>query len=160
VSHMVQAAGVVLLAFGAGAATVSVVNDDIPDMAVPEMAWNTGSALDGKVFYTDDTVTETGEQLQDIIHFVDGTFQSEMCQVYCDFGWSDYETWIKDDVIHFTTTTFCPDAPHTVVWYGTVVGDEIEFAVSWTTRRWYWTHQINATGFGNTTPHEDRDVTG
>ena len=59
-SHVFQAAGVVLLAFGAGAATVSVVNDDIPDMEVPEKAWSAGSALDGRVFYTNDTVIETG----------------------------------------------------------------------------------------------------
>ena len=159
-SHVFQAAGVVLLAFGAGAATVSVVNDDVPDMALPELTWTAGTALDGKTFYTDDTVIESGEQIQDIIHFRDGTFQSQMCQVYCDFGWSDYQTWIEDDVIHFTTTTMCPDAPHTVVWYGTVEGDEITFEGSWTTRRWYWTRQINVTGFGNTTSHDERDVTG
>ena len=84
-----------------------------------------------------------------LLHFVDGRFQSKMCQVYCDFGWSEYQTATVDGVIHFTTTTTCPDAPHTVVWYG-MMGDDgkISFEGTWTTRRWYWTRQLNVMGEG------------
>ncbi len=151
-SSVVQAAAVAVLAMGTGAATVSVMNEDIPDLAVPDVAWEPGAALDGKVFHTVDTVSETGEVLDDELHFRDGRFQSAMCQTYCDFGWSEYRTWEEDGVVHFTTLAICPEAPHTVVWYGTVIGDEVEFAGTWTTRRWYWTRQLNVTGAGSTTP--------
>lgn len=147
-----QAAAIAALALGTGAATVTVMNEDKPDLAVPEGPWEPGSALDGRVFYTVDTIAETGEVLTDELHFRDGRFQSAMCQEYCDFGWSEYQTWTEGDTIRFATTTTCPDAPHTVVWYGMVTGDEISFEGTWTTRRWYWTRQLNATGAGSTTP--------
>jgi hypothetical protein len=59
-----------------------------------------------------------------------------------------------DGVTHFTATALCPDAPHTVVWYGTVTGDEVAVEVTWTTRRWYWTNQIAVRGSGTVTPSE------
>jgi hypothetical protein len=138
-----------------GAVTVALVREDIPDFAVPQGDWQPGSVLDGLVFYTTDTVVETGDVIYDEFHFVDGTFQSSMCQIYCDFGWSDYQTWQDGEVLHFTATTRCPDAPHTVVFYGTVSGDTVSFEGTWTTRRWYWTHQVNVIGAGPTTrpPH-------
>lgn len=145
---IVQAAAILTLAVGTGAATVSVMNEDIPDMTVPALAWSAEGVLDGKAYATVDTVAETGEVLEDKLLFENGRFQSAMCQKYCDFGWSDYRTATDGEAIHFTATTTCPDAPHTVVWYGTVRGDKIEIAASWTTRRWYWTRQINATGLG------------
>ena len=107
-----------------------------------------------------DTIRETGEVLQDELHFVDGRFQSAMCQKYCDFGWSEYRTWKEGDAIRFTTTTRCPDAPHTVVWYGTVTGDDVRFEGTWTTRRWYWTRQLNAAGAGSLTPQADAATSG
>ena len=155
-----QAAVVAALALGTGAATVTVMNDDLADLAVPEGPWAWGDALDGRVFYTTDRIEQTGEVLKDELQFVDGRFQSVMCQVYCDFGWSEYQTWIEGDVIHFTTTTICPDAPHTVVWYGTVTGDNITFEGTWTTRRWYWTRQLNVSGAGSVVPAEGQAISG
>lgn len=142
------------MTLGTGAATLAVLNEDMPDFAVPEGAWEDGSVLDGTVFYTNDTVIETGEELIDEMHFRDGTFQSAMCQVYCDFGWSDYQTKEVDGVLHFTATTKCPDAPHTVVFYGKIEGEQVTVQGTWTTRRWYWTRQINVIGQGSTTPTE------
>ena len=86
---IIQAAAVAVLALGTGAATVTVMREDVADFAVPEKAWAAGNAFDGMVFRTRDTVLETGEILEDELHFVDGRFQSKMCQVYCDFGWSE-----------------------------------------------------------------------
>lgn len=137
---------------GAATGLVSVMNKDIPDLAVPEGAWQTGSALDGRVIHTIDSIIGSGETLRDELHFVDGRFQSMECQRYCDFGWSEYQTKLTGDTLHFTMTTRCPDAPHTVVWYGTVAGDELRFEGTWTTRRWYWTHQIEFVGQGTTAP--------
>ncbi|RSK33651.1 hypothetical protein EJA01_09195 [Rhodovulum iodosum] len=151
---VVQACAVAAIAFGTGAATLSAMKDDLADLAVPSVTWEPGAALDGRVFYTEDTIEETGEVMHDELRFVNGRFQSSRCQLYCDFGWSDYKTWAEGDVIHFTTTTYCPDAPHTVVWYGKVTGDQMRFDGTWTTRRWYWTRQLNVAGQGSVTPHD------
>lgn len=147
-----KAIALLLAVIATGAATVALVKQDMPDMAVPDAAWEAGTALDGMVFYTTDTIVETGDVVIDEFHFKDGTFQSSMCQIYCDFGWSDYKTWQEDETIHFYVVTRCPDAPHTVVFLGKVVDGQLTFAGTWTTRRWYWTHQINVTGFGAMTP--------
>ncbi|MDU8942866.1 hypothetical protein [Ovoidimarina sediminis] len=149
---ILQAAAAAVLALGSGAAAMSVMNRDVPDLAVPAMGWAPGDALDGQSFLTLSTVRESGETLENTLHFADGRFQSEMCQRYCDFGWSEYRTATEGKVVHFTATTRCPDAPHTVVWYGTVRGDRMEVLGTWTTRRWYWTRQINVTGTGDPVP--------
>jgi len=146
---IVQAAAVALVALGGGATAVTVMTEDVPDFAVPAGSWQPGHELDGGVFNITGVIAESGEELPETLFtFRDGTFQSSRCQVYCDFGWSGYQTWAEGETLHFTTTTRCPDAPHTVVWYGTVTGDEMRIAGTWTTRRWYWTRQINPVGEG------------
>lgn len=152
---MTQLLAVGALAIGAATGAVSLMSRDIPDLAVPEGAWQPGSALDGRIFYTVDRIVGSDEILTDELHFVDGRFQSSMCQEYCDFGWSEYSTKQIGEGLQFTVTTRCPDAPHTVVWYGTVTGDAVAFEGTWTTRRWYWTHQIEVTGAGSTEPSAD-----
>jgi hypothetical protein len=140
--QMLQIAAIALATFGTGAATMSVMNEDIPDLEVPEGAWVSTGALDGRAFTILGVDVESGAVLEDELLFRDGTFQSVDCQNYCDFGWSDYQTKDIDGVIHFTATTICQDAPHTVVFYGRVEGDTITLEGTWTTRRWYWTNQI------------------
>lgn len=155
-----QAATLAAIALGTGAATVTVMNGDIADLAVPEGPWEPAGTLDGRVFHTNDRIEETGEELKDELRFVDGRFQSAMCQIYCDFGWSEYRTWEDGGVIRFTATSICPDAPHTVVWYGTVTGDDISFAGTWTTRRWYWTRQLNVSGAGSVVRTDGQEASG
>lgn len=151
-SHILQAAALVLATVGTGAATMTVMNEDIPDLAVPTGAWSAGGELDGRTFDIDGIDVGSGAVLEDELIFRDGTFQSVDCQSYCDFGWSDYQTKVIGDVIHFTARTICPDAPHTVVWYGTVTGDVVEVDATWTTRRWYWTNQIAIEATGGAVP--------
>jgi len=141
-SQILQIATLAIATLGTGAATLSVMNEDIPDLAVPEGPWTAEPALDGRVFEVMGTDPESGAVLDNKLRFRNGTFQSADCQNYCNFGWNAYRTKVVDGVTHFTATTICPDAPHTVVWYGTVTGDAIEIDVTWTTRRWYWTNQI------------------
>jgi len=144
-----QAAAIALLTAGTGAATVSVLNGDVPDMTVPDAAWSAGTELDGRAFFIEAEL-DNGQTDVDELRFVDGGFISMGCEEYCAFGLSDYRTWVDDaGVIHFTSTARCPDAPHTVVWHGQVAGDEMTVEMSWTTRRWYWTHQIIGTGTGS-----------
>lgn len=141
-TQIIQVAAIALATLGTGAATMSVMNQDIPDMQVPEGPWAYSGVLDGRAFTIYGTDVGSGAVLEDELLFRDGTFQSVDCQNYCDFGWSDYQTKDIDGVIHFTATTICPDAPHTVVFYGQVTGDTITLEGTWTTRRWYWTNQI------------------
>ena len=141
--QILQIAAIAIATVGTGAATMTVMKDDMPDFAVPEGNWTPGEVLDGKTFRVDGSHIDKPENiLKDELIFREGQFLSANCQDYCDFGWSNYQTKIEGDVIHFTTTTTCPDAPHTVVFYGTVTGDTIEVKGTWTTRRWYWTRQI------------------
>ena len=149
--QIIQVAAIAVATLGTGAATMTVMNEDIPDLQVPEGAWESSGALDGKAFTVLGTDVESGAVLEDELIFREGTFQSTDCQEYCDFGWSDYQTKDVDGVIHFTATTLCPDAPHTVVWYGQVEGDTITLDVTWTTRRWYWTNQMMIQGSGTAT---------
>lgn len=147
-----QAGAAAVLALGAGAAGITVMRSDVPPATIPDAPWSAGAALDGRVFTTVDTVGETGKVMTDTLLFADGMFQSVRCQDYCDFGWSEYQTWQDGDTIHFAATTACPDAPHSVVWHGSVQGDTLRHAATWTTRRWYWTHRISATGQGTEVP--------
>ncbi len=153
-THILHVAAIAFAALGTGAATLSVMNEDIPDLAIPEGDWAATGVLDGMTFQISGTDLASGAELEDAIRFRDGTFQSTDCEEYCNFGWSDYQTKEVDGVLHFTATTICPDAPHTVVWYGTVSGDEVSVDVTWTTRRWYWTNQMRIQGTGTATPSE------
>lgn len=139
---------------------MTVMKPDIADLAIPEGDWSASNMLNGKSFHIEGADLDSGEVLLDELVFRDGTFQSVNCQKYCDFGWSSYETKVLNDVVHFTATTRCPDAPHTVVWYGTVTDNEIDISATWTTRRWYWTHQIRVVATGSTTPPVTESISG
>lgn len=158
--QILQIAALAVATLGTGATTMAVLNEDIPDFAVPEGDWSAGNALDGRAFEIYGKDVASGAVLENVIRFRDGTFQSADCQEYCDFGWSAYETKRVGDVIHFTVRTVCPDAPHTVVWYGTVEGDALAVAGTWTTRRWYWTNQIEITATGVPAPIDGESVSG
>lgn len=153
-TQILQVAAIAVATLVTGAATLSVMNEDIPDLAVPEGDWAATGALDGMTFRINGEDLYSGAELEDEILFRNGTFQSADCEEYCNFGWSDYKTKDVDSVIHFTATAICPDAPHTVVWYGTVTEDEVAVEVTWTTRRWYWTNQIAVRASGTATPFE------
>lgn len=151
---LLQTLSILIVVTLVGGSGVVLLNKDIPDYPVPDAPWEAGTALDGQTFFTTDTILETQDEVLDSFRFRDGKFQSSMCQVYCDFGWSDYQTFVADGVLHFTATTSCPDAPHKVVFYGTVIDGTLSFEGTWTTRRWYWTQQLNAVGSGTETPTE------
>lgn len=155
-----QAAAIACITLGTGAAAVSVMNKDVPDITVPEAAWSAGHELDGASFFINSVLDNGAEGETDTLVFADGKFMSMDCQEYCDFGFSDYQTWVEGDVVHFATVAKCPTAPHTVTWHGQVVGDQITVDLSWTTRRWYWTHQIKGTGTGPRLPETDGSVSG
>lgn len=145
---ILQAGTVTMLAVGTRAAAISAMKTDIPDLAFHPGQQAVGEALDGLVFHTVDRIRETSDVLKDELQFIDGRFQSAICQEYCDFGWPEYRTWPDGKVIHFPATAVCPGAPHTVVRFGTVDGDSLRFEGTWTTRRRYWKRQLNVAGAG------------
>lgn len=155
-----QAAAIACITLGTGAAAVSVMNEDIPDMTVPEHAWTQGNELNDAAFFIQAVLDNGAEGETDTLVFKDGAFMSMDCQKYCDFGFSDYHTWVAGDVIHFTTVATCPTAPHRVVWYGNVADGEMTVQMSWTTRRWYWTHQITGVARGARLPADASSVPG
>lgn len=153
-TQILQVVAIAAATLGTGAATLTVMNEDIPDLEIPDGDWVATGALDGMTFKISGKDLDSGAELEDDILFRDGTFQSADCQEYCDFGWSEYRTKTIDGVIHFTATALCTEAPHTVVWYGTVKGDVVVTDLTWTTRRWYWTNQIRAQAKGSITSSE------
>lgn len=155
-----QAAAIACITLGTGAAAVSVMNDDIPDLTIPDAAWSPGHDLDGTSFSIEAVLDNGATGETDTLVFTDGGFMSMDCEKYCNFGFSDYQTWTEGDVIHFTTVAECATAPHTVVWHGQVIGDQVSVEMSWTTRRWYWTHQITGIGTGLRVPASDGAVSG
>lgn len=155
-----QAAAIACITVGTGAAAVSVMNEDIPDLVVPEAAWTAGHELDGKSFFINAELDNGATGETDTLVFKDGQFISMDCEEYCNFGLSDYQTWTDGTVIHFTSVAKCRTAPHTVVWHGQVVGDQVSVEMSWTTRRWYWTHQINGIAEGTRLPQGESAVSG
>lgn len=157
---MLRIAAIAAATLGLGAATMRAMNEDIPDLAVPEGLWFAGGVLDGRSFDIIGADEASGAVLEDEIIFRGGTFQSADCQNYCDFGWSDYETEVIDDVIHLTARTVCPDAPRTVVWYATVTGGVVQLDATWTTRRWYRTNQIAISATGASVPTIDETASG
>lgn len=159
-NKLLQVAAIALATLGTGAAAMTVMKPEIADFSVPKGDWSIGGQLDGRSFHIEGIDLDSGRILSDDLVFGDGTFQSINCQTYCNFGWSNYETKIQNDVIHFTATTRCPEAPHTVVWYGTVTGDEIEISGTWTTRRWYWTYQIRFEAVGSSEQPIDKTISG
>jgi hypothetical protein len=151
-SQLIQIAVIAFATLGTGAATMTVLNEDVPDLAVPDGAWQPGAALDGRSFEIVGRDLDSGEVLDDVLVFRDGGFQSVNCEEYCAFGFSDYETKADGDAVHFKARAICPDAPHTVMWHGVVTGDMVELRGTWTTRRWYWTHQIRFEADGAAVP--------
>jgi hypothetical protein len=77
----------------------------------------------------------------DLLEFRDGKFISQECERKC--GYTDGIYWVRSDPdsdgIQVMSETPCLKSDATIVWRGTVKGDEIEGVFTWTSRRWYWT---------------------
>ena len=87
-TQLLQIAVIAVATLGTGAATLSVMNKDIPDLVVPEGDWASTGALDGMTFKIYGRDLASGAELEDDIVFRDGTFHSADCEEYCKFGWS------------------------------------------------------------------------
>lgn len=97
---------------------------------LPSVAF-AGGVLDGKRFET----LLDGDN--DILKFDEGTFHSSSCEEW-GFGPGDYTTKSSGDGISFEATT-TSEKHGTMVWTGTVVGDNIKGSYHWTKEGWFGT---------------------
>jgi len=97
--------------------------------------------LEGKSFKGE--IGQPGEPAHatDLVIFSEGQFISKGCQERCGYTSGDY--WIRQtgNQLDVKALTLCLTADSTILWEGTVNGDQIEGKFTWTNNRWYWTFE-------------------
>jgi hypothetical protein len=114
---------------------------DATSPAQPSMIPQSIDFLEGKSF--EGEIGQLGEQAHatDLVIFKDGQFISKNCQERCGYTSGDY--WIRGtgDQLDVKALTPCLTADATILWEGTITGDQIEGKFTWTNNRWYWTFE-------------------
>ena len=95
--------------------------------------------LEGKSFAGELGQIGKPAMAEDLLIFQDGMFVSEKCQKKCGYTAGPYWMRSTEDGVQVRAETPCLKSDATIVWNGTVKGDEIEGIFTWTSRRWYWT---------------------
>lgn len=97
--------------------------------------------LEGKSFQGEIGALGEPAHNTDLVIFQDGQFTSKNCQERCGFTSGDY--WIRraGNQINIKALTPCLTTDATILWEGSVTGDQIEGKFTWTNNRWYWTFQ-------------------
>ena len=95
--------------------------------------------LEGKAFAGELGQLGKPGMAEDLLIFQDGMFISEKCQKKCGYTAGPYWMRLTEDGVKVRAETPCLKSDATIVWNGTVKGDEIEGTFTWTSRRWYWT---------------------
>lgn len=97
--------------------------------------------LEGKSFQGEIGALGEAAHTTDLVIFQDGQFTSKNCQERCGYTSGDY--WIRRDgnQLNVKALTPCLTADATILWEGSVTGDQIEGKFTWTNHRWYWTFQ-------------------
>jgi len=113
--------------------------------------------LEGKSFRGE--IGQPGEPAHatDLLIFTEGQFISKGCQERCGYTSGDY--WIRQtgSQLDVKALTSCLTADATILWEGTVNGDQIEGKFTWTNHRWYWTFEKEFWFKGNLVPAGDSD---
>ena len=73
--------------------------------------------------------------------FDNGMFVSKGCEARCGYTSAEYRIRAVGDQFEVISETLCLESDATILWQGTVNGDEIEGTFTWTNRRWYWTFE-------------------
>ncbi len=97
------------------------------------------SVLDGKTFAGELGGVGKPALTQDLFVFREGMFVSEECERRCGYPAGPYWVRFDGDGVQFKAEIPCLKSDATMVWNGTVKGDEIEGTIAWTSKRWYWT---------------------
>ena len=97
------------------------------------------SVLDGKTFAGELGRVGKPGLTKDLFVFRDGMFVSEECERRCGYPAGPYWVRFEGDGVQFKSEIPCLKSDATMVWTGTLKGDEIEGTIAWTSKRWYWT---------------------
>jgi len=107
----------------------------------PKMNGLTIDVLEGKSFQGEIGILGEPAHATDLVIFNDGQFISKNCQERCGYTSGDY--WIRgnENQLNVKALTPCLTADATILWEGTITGDQIEGKFIWTNNRWYWTFE-------------------
>lgn len=97
------------------------------------------SVLDGKVFAGELGSVGKPALTQDLFEFREGMFVSKECERRCGYSAAPYWVRMEERDVRFRSEIPCEKSDATMVWTGTMKGDEIEGTIAWTSKRWYWT---------------------
>jgi hypothetical protein len=97
------------------------------------------SVLDGKTFAGGLGRVGKATKTDDLLVFRKGMFVSKECERRCGYTEAPYWVRVEGDDVQFRSEAPCLKSDATMVWNGTVKGDEIEGTITWTSKRWYWT---------------------
>jgi hypothetical protein len=99
------------------------------------------SILEGKSFSGELGLVGKPASATDLLLFNDGMFISKGCEKRCGYTAAEYEIRAEGDNFEVMSETPCLKSDATIVWQGTVKGDEIEGTFTWINKRWYWTFE-------------------
>ena len=99
------------------------------------------SILEGKSFSGELGLLGKPASTTDLLVFNDGMFISKGCEKRCGYTAATYRIHAKGDHFEMISETPCLKSDATILWQGTVKGDEIEGSFTWVNKRWYWTFE-------------------
>lgn len=99
------------------------------------------SILEGKSFSGELGLLGKPASATDLLLFNDGMFISKGCEARCGYTAAEYQIRAKGDHFEVISETPCLKSDATILWQGTVKGDEIEGSFTWVNKRWYWTFE-------------------
>jgi hypothetical protein len=99
------------------------------------------SILEGKSFSGDLGLLGKPASATDLLLFNDGMFISKGCEKRCGYTAAEYQIRAEGGYFEVMSETPCLKSDATIIWQGTVKGDEIEGTFTWINKRWYWTFE-------------------
>jgi hypothetical protein len=99
------------------------------------------SILEGKSFSGELGLLGKPASATDLLLFNDGMFISKGCEKRCGYTAAEYQIRAEGDHFEVISETPCLKSDATILWQGTVKGDEIEGSFTWVNKRWYWTFE-------------------
>lgn len=97
--------------------------------------------LDGKSFKGELGPLGKPATATDILVFNDGMFISKGCEKRCGYTAAEYQIRVKGSYFEVVSETPCLKSDATILWKGTVKGNEIEGVFTWKNKRWYWSFE-------------------
>jgi len=99
------------------------------------------SILEGKSFSGELGLLGKPASATDLLLFNEGMFVSKGCEKRCGYTAAEYQIRAEGGYYEVISETPCLKSDATIIWQGTVKGDEIEGTFTWINKRWYWTFE-------------------